>query len=110
MRVLFDENVDWRLKRFFGERFEVATVRERGWGSKENGELLDLAQEEFDILLTTDKGIPHQQNLSTFDLAVVLVRAGSNAYEHLEPLMDEVLTAMDSISPGTIVRVPAEPL
>ncbi len=49
MRVLLDENVDRRLKRIFAEDHYVLTVVERGWSGKENGELLELAQEEFDV-------------------------------------------------------------
>ncbi len=66
---------------------EAVTVRERGWGSKGNGELLGLAEGEFDAFLTTDKGIPHQQDLAAFDLAVVLPRARSNDYDDLAPLI-----------------------
>jgi len=97
------------LKRLLPPDVEVVTVREQGWGSKENGELLELAEKEFDALLTTDKGLPHQQNLARFDLAVVLLRAGSNAYEDLAPLMDEAVVALSSTAPGTVTRVPAAP-
>lgn len=56
MGVLLDEMLDRRLKRWLPERVEVVTVRERGWDSKKNGELLALAEKEFDVLLTTDRG------------------------------------------------------
>ena len=68
MRVLLDENLDHRLKRFFGEQHAVVTVRERGWSGKENGELVQDAQGQFDALVTMDQGIPHQQNLMEVDL------------------------------------------
>jgi hypothetical protein len=83
-------------------------VAEAGWAGKKNGELLRLAEEEFDVLLSTDKGIPHQQNVSRFDLAVVLLRARSNAYEDLAPLMDETGAALETIKPGTVTWIPAE--
>ena len=95
------------LKRLLPPEVEAVTVREQDWGSKENGELLELAEKEFDALLTTDKGLPHQQNLARFDLAVVLLRAGSNAYEDLAPLVDEAIAALSSTAPGTVTRVPA---
>ena len=50
MRVLFDENMDRRLKRAFDSDFAVMTVTERGWSGKRNGELLRLAEAEFDAL------------------------------------------------------------
>jgi hypothetical protein len=79
-----------KLNRLLPEGVDVVTVRERGWDSKKNGELLILAEKEFDILLTTDRGIPHQQDLSRFDLEVVVLSAKSNRLSDLEPLMAEV--------------------
>ena len=99
MRVLLDEMLDRRLKEFLPE--ETMSVRERGWGSKKNGDLLQLAEKEFDILLTSDKGIPHQQNLSRFDLAIVILRAKSNSYEDLVKLMDRANEAFESARSGT---------
>ena len=69
---------------------EVQTVRERGWGSTKDGKLLELAQEEFDVLLTADKNLPYQQNLSRFDLAVVVLSGSSNRYRDLAAVMDEM--------------------
>ncbi|PLS81693.1 MAG: hypothetical protein CYG60_25650 [Actinobacteria bacterium] len=106
MRIILDENVDRRLKRGFAEEYEVVTVAEVGWAGKKDGELLRLAEKDFDALVSTDRGIPHQQNLSRFDLAVVLLRAKSNALEDLVPLMDEVNASLGSLEPGPVVRVP----
>ena len=36
-----------------------------------------------------DQGIPHQQNLSDVDLAIVLLEASSNRLADLAPLVDE---------------------
>ena len=100
--------MDRRLKRDFAEGHEIVTVAEAGWAGKSNGELLRLAEKEFAVLLSTDKGIPHQQNVSRLGLAVILLRARSNAQEDLAPLMDEVDTALASIKPGTVVRIPSD--
>jgi predicted nuclease of predicted toxin-antitoxin system len=90
VRVLLDEMLDRRLKRLLPEGVEAVTVRERGWDSKKNRELLAPAEKEFDVLLTTDRGIPHQQDLSRFDLEVVVLSARSNRLADLEPRMEEV--------------------
>lgn len=105
MRILLDENVDRRLKVDFVEEHEVLTVAEAGWTGKKNGELLKLAEDEFEIFVTTDKGIPYQQNISRLGLAVILLRAKSNAYEDLAPLMDEANAALETAEPGTVVRL-----
>ncbi len=101
--------MDRRLKQDFAEGHEVVTVAEAGWSGKKNGELLTLAEREFDTFVTTDKGIPHQQNLSRFDLAVVLLRVRSNTRENLAPLMDEANELLGSIESGTVVRIPRDP-
>jgi predicted nuclease of predicted toxin-antitoxin system len=90
VRVLLDEMLDRRLKQWLPEGVEAVTVRERGWESKTNGELLVLAEKEFDVFLTTDRGIPHQQDLSRFDLTVVVLTAKSDRLSNLEPHMERV--------------------
>ena len=55
MRVLLDENLDWRLVRYFDADFQVTTVARQGWKGKRNGELLAQATEAFDALVTMDK-------------------------------------------------------
>ena len=107
MRILLDENVDRRLKGDLPEEHEIATVAEVGWAGKKNGELLRLAEKRFDILLSTDKGIPYQQNVSRFDLAILLLRAKSNAYEDLAPLIDEVNRKLADAESGTVLRIPS---
>jgi len=109
LRILLDENVDRRLKRDISEIHEVVTVAEAGRAGKENGELLRLAEQRFEVLLSTDKGIPHQQNVSRFDLAVVLLRANSNVYEELATLMDQVNAKLAYTKPGTVLRIPSAP-
>ena len=62
MRVLLDENLDWRLVRYFDADFQIATVSRLGWKGKRNGELLQQAAATFDALVTMDKGIEHLRN------------------------------------------------
>jgi hypothetical protein len=82
-------------------------VAKAGWAGKKNGEFLRLAERELDALVSADKGIPHQQNVSRFDLAVVLLRAKSNALEDLAPLMVDVNSVPSLVEPGTVFRVPS---
>ena len=103
MRVLLDENIDQLLKGLFPPEFEVVTVRERGWQGKTNGELLRLAEQEFDALVTMDKNLGHQQNLRILKLGVVVLRAMSNAYSVVAPLVPNVNEALRSIRHGEVV-------
>lgn len=59
MRVLLDECVPRKLKRELTEH-QVLSVTERGWSGIENGELLALAEAEFDVFLTVDQNIQYQ--------------------------------------------------
>ena len=107
MRILLDENVDRRLKRFFGEEHQILSVPERGWAGTKNGELLALAQHEFDVLVTTDRSMPHQQDISRINLAVVVVEAKSNTLEDLTRLMNQVNASLADASTGEVVRISA---
>lgn len=70
MKLLLDECVTRLLKRdFIGH--DVSTVDEAGFKGLKNGLLLKAAQSQFDVLVTVDKSIRHQQNLQSFQIAVV---------------------------------------
>lgn len=104
MKVLIDESLPKRLKRLLpGHR--VTTVPEMGWASKQNGELIRLASEQFDVFLTGDQNLIYQQNLSGLDIAVVMLGARNNRFDSLAPLMPQVQKALETIEPGDIVRV-----
>ena len=107
MRVLLDENVDRRLKRSFGSEHEVVTVREHGWSGKENGDLLRAAAADFDVMVTLDTNMQHQQNLPAYDLAVVLITARSNKRSAVEPAMAEVNRVLPGVKPGLLYTVAA---
>lgn len=106
MRVLLDENVLKRLRWLFDPGFEAMTVVERGWSGKKNGALLRLAEKDSDAFVTTDRSIPHQQNVPSFDLAILILEGGSNDYGDLEPLMPEANEALRKMPPRTSRRIP----
>lgn len=107
LRVLLDENLPKRLLRLFPGDVEAWTVGQRGWKGIKNGELLAAAESEFDILLTMDKGIPHQQELDRFDLLFILLQAKSSAYPELASCMDEVNAVISKAisTPETVKKV-----
>lgn len=106
MKVLLDECLPKKLKHEVVAD-EVKTVPEVGWASKKNGELLRLAQLDFDVLLTNDQNLEHQQNLKRFDLAFVVLVAPTNDIEDLKPLMPAANEAMRTIQPGEIRYIAA---
>lgn len=85
-----------------------APSREMGWSGKKNGELLRLMSGQgFDVLLTTDRSIRHQQNLHAAGVAVIVLVAVSNRLADLVPLASSALAALGSIRPGDLVDVTA---
>jgi hypothetical protein len=107
MRVLLDECVPRRLRRELSGH-DVHTVPEMGWSGKKNGELLQLmAWQRFEVLLTVDQSMRHQQNLQVAGVGVVVLVAPSNRLADLVPLMPSVLAALDTIKPGDVVEVMA---
>lgn len=106
MRILLDECLPRRLKRDFPGH-EVRTVPDAGWGGKDNGELLALADPEFDVFVTADQGIEYQQNLEGARIAVVVLAARSNRLADLRPLVPRILAAIADVGPGELLRVEA---
>ena len=77
MRVLLDECVPRALRDDIPGH-EVKTVAEAGWAGVKNGELLQLAAGQFDLLLTVDRSLEYQQNFEGVSLAVIVIHAPSN--------------------------------
>ena len=74
MKLLLDECLPRRTKLLFsGSGHTCETVREAGFGGKENGELLSLAEGKFDVLNTVDKNLKHQQNITNRRIAILVV-------------------------------------
>src|SRR5439155_12850506 len=106
VRVLLDES----LPRPFAAlltRHDVYTVAAMGWAGKENGELLRLAADSFDVLLTADRNLEHQQNLTTLPISVVVLVAPTNRIESLAPLVPELLGCLQALSSRRLVYVGA---
>jgi len=71
-----------------------------GWATIKNGELLVLAEKEFDVFITVDRNLEFQQNLAKFDIAVLILRAPSNRLADLKPLVPKVLSMVPSLIRG----------
>ena len=101
MKVLLDECVDRRLAReLLGH--EVRTAREMGWTTIKNGELLALASNDFDVFVTVDRNLSFQQNVASFSVAVVVIRARTNPLADLQPLVPALLSAIESTPPRAV--------
>lgn len=99
MNILLDENLDWRLGRELTGH-TTASVPLIGWAGVKNGELLRRANAQFDVLITMDKGIYHQQNLVGLRLIIIALRAKTNRLADTLPLVPALLARLQSAQPG----------
>jgi len=108
MKLLLDECLPRKMKfLFLRSGHHCETVREAGFGGKENGELLSLAEGKFDVLITVDKSLKHQQNISDRKIAILVIRAASNDIDDIRPHFPKMLAVLHSVTPGQIVEVGA---
>jgi hypothetical protein len=70
MRILLDECVLWPMHKLLSGHI-CSTVQSQGWGGIKNGELLHLAEGEFDLFITSDQNIHYQQNLARRRIAIL---------------------------------------
>ena len=66
---------------------------------------LALAQAEFDVFLTADRNLNFQQNTTKFQIAVVVLVAGSTQLNKTLPLMPKVLALLPGLTPGQVAVV-----
>lgn len=107
MKLILDECIDRRLtQEFIG--YEIKTVPQMGWAGTKNGKLLALIEKEFDIFITVDRNLSFQQNLSQFNIAVVVLQAKSNRLMDLKPLVPKILDILSTVVKGQAVVISLE--
>ncbi len=103
MRVLFDQGTPVPLRRYLPHH-SVATVFEKGWSTLQNGDLLRAAEQEaFEIFVTTDQNLKHQQNLANYRLTVVVL--ATTSWPLIEGQINDVIAAIDTAKPFSLVEV-----
>jgi predicted nuclease of predicted toxin-antitoxin system len=90
MKVLLDHCLDWRLSRSL-HGHSVKAAGKLGWGGLKDCPLLAKAQTQFDVLVTSDKNLPCQQNLHIYNLAVAILDVPSNRLEDCLPKIPTLL-------------------
>jgi predicted nuclease of predicted toxin-antitoxin system len=104
MRVLLDECLPEGLKAELPGH-QVLTTREAGLAGKKDGDLLSAASGRFDAFVTMDRSLQWRQQVSDFDLGVILIRARSNSLVSIRPLVPDLLRLLPLVIPGQVVRV-----
>lgn len=97
MKVLLDECVPFPLARALTGH-ACTTAQACGWGGRKNGDLLRLAEGEFEAFLTADKNLRYQQNLTGRTLPILEV--STNDVRRLRAASSLILAALSDLSPG----------
>jgi hypothetical protein len=104
LKLLLDECVDRRLAAHL-TGLSVRTVADMGWSGIKNGQLLALAQSEFDIFVTVDRNLSFQQHLPKFSVAVLLLVVPSNRLADLIPLVPSIIAALPTAVKGAVSKI-----
>ena len=100
MKILLDNNVP-RLLRNNLPGHQVDVALQFNWHTLSNGELLDQAESEgYQLLITADQRIPHQQNLSRRNIAILIITG--NRRPHVSRALTAINDTVNSMNPGEI--------
>ena len=103
MLILFDHGTPTPLRSSLVGH-AVKRTQDMGWDTLNNGELLDAAEKAgIEILLTTDKNIRYQQNLTGRKIAIVVL--GNPQWPVLRRRVDRVVAAVNAATPGSYTEV-----
>ncbi len=103
MRILLDHNTPAPL-RYALHGHQVETAYERGWAELLNGDLLAEAESAgFDLLITTDQRIRHQQNWAGRNFALLVL--STNDWTRLRRFKERILAAFNRTQSSTCIEL-----
>lgn len=102
MRILFDHGVPAPLRRALTDH-TVSTAYELGWTELDNGALLQAAEADFNALVTTDKNLRYQQDLTGRRLAILVLPTTS--WPKIQAHEAQVVAAVNALRPGNFTEL-----
>src|SRR2546423_894792 len=89
MRILLDEGVPRPLRKHLMDH-TIWSVQEIGWAGSRSGELVNLAEPDFDLILSTDQNVPFRDNLRGRDIALIILVTRDIRHRSLLPFVEEI--------------------
>lgn len=108
IKVLLDECLPKKLIyriRELDEDFLVKSTPDMGWAGLTNGELLAISENEFDVFITSDTNLSFQQPIPSTKMQVILMKAQTNTYDDLLPLVKKLQSLIKDHQPGEFIKV-----
>jgi predicted nuclease of predicted toxin-antitoxin system len=97
LKILLDECVPWPLHKLLPGH-QCQTAQQRGWTGVANGDLLRLAEAEFDLFITADQNIQYQQKL--IGRRIAILQLSTNKIREIVRSSSLIQSAVASIEPG----------
>jgi predicted nuclease of predicted toxin-antitoxin system len=109
MRIAIDEDIPNELTPLFrGPGLVVEHVEDLGFKGKKNGELLTLLSGTYDVLVTGDTNLEHQQNLQNFAIAVVVIHPRRLVVDQIKPLIPQAVAAFAAATKHAVTTIGVE--
>jgi predicted nuclease of predicted toxin-antitoxin system len=102
MKILLDECVPCPMHRLLNGH-ECHTAQQQGWGGIKNGQLIQLAESEFDLFITSDQNLRYQQNLTGRKIAIL--ELSTNKLRRIEGAAILIQSTIASIKPAEFRRL-----
>ena len=102
MRILLDECVPWLMHRLLASH-SCTSVQAQGWSGIRNGDLLQRAEADFDLFITSDQNIRYQQNLA--DRRIAILELSTNDLRRIQAASALIEDAVGRIQPSEFKRL-----
>jgi len=102
MRILLDECVPWPMHTLLSSH-SCSSVQDKGWGGIKNGELLQRADGEFDLFITSDQNLRYQQNLTGRSIAIL--ELSTNDISRIQAASSLIEEALQEIQPNEFTQL-----
>jgi hypothetical protein len=102
MKILLDECVPWPMHQFLTGH-ECSTAQQCGWGGIKNGDLLRLAEKDFNLFIASDLNIRCQQNLAGRQIAIL--ELSTNDLRRIQAAAELIQSTVAKIQPREFRRL-----
>jgi len=102
VKILFDQGTPAPLRANLANH-QVSTAYEMGWSNLSNGELLEAAEMSFELLITTDRNLRYQQDLTRRHLAIIVLPTTS--WPQIQQHTDAIVAAVTAVNPVSIMKL-----